>query len=307
MLPISINSENYATVSGQLETLKQQLALIDVNIDISTDKEDFDARVGEFKAKLEELGYKAYGGYGEFTVSEATSEEIKEYSDAIMAAAQAVSDYDDAVSNLDAITDPQLAENISEVNAQTSDQVASLARARNSGILTDEEYMAQATAVIEAGKERIEQLETEANLAKELHQVYADGSEANDASTAARQALELAGGQGVTKEDAMQAQAELTAAAEAGKNMTQYQTEAMIVNQQLADQAAGAGFCRSKRQLLLLQALDDGLSPCVHLHNTGSGSFPCWQSRGRSGPPRPASVPRPRPARERALSSGAWA
>ena len=237
VLPISINSENYATVSGQLETLKQQLALIDVNIDISTDKEDFDARVGEFKAKLEELGYKAYGGYGEFTVSEATSEEIKEYSDAIMAAAQAVGDYDDAVSNLDAITDRQLAENISEVNAQTSDQVASLARARNSGILTDEEYMAQATAVIEAGKERIEQLETEANLAKELHQVYADGSEANDASTAARQALELAGGQGVTKEDAMQAQAELTAAAEAGKNMTQYQTEAMIVNQQLADQA----------------------------------------------------------------------
>lgn len=237
ILPISINSENYATVSGQLETLKQQLALIDVKIDISTDKEDFDARVGEFKAKLEELGYKAYGGYGEFTVSEATSEEIKEYSDAIMAAAQAVGDYDDAVSNLDAITDRQLAENISEVNAQTSDQVASLARARNSGILTDEEYMAQATAVIEAGKERIEQLETEANLAKELHQVYADGSEANDASTAARQALELAGGQGVTKEDAMQAQAELTAAAEAGKNMTQYQTEAMIVNQQLADQA----------------------------------------------------------------------
>lgn len=237
VLPISINSENYATVSGQLETLKQQLALIDVNIDISTDKEDFDARVGEFKAKLEELGYKAYGGYGEFTVSEATSEEIKEYSDAIMAAAQAVGDYDDAVSNLDAITDRQLAENISEVNAQTSDQVASLARARNSGILTDEEYMAQATAVIEAGKERIEQLETEANLAKELHQVYADGSEANDASTAARQALELAGGQGVTKEDAMQAQAEITAAAEAGKNMTQYQTEAMIVNQQLTDQA----------------------------------------------------------------------
>ena len=237
VLPISINSENYATVSGQLETLKQQLALIDVNIDISTDKKDFDARVGEFKAKLEELGYHAYGGYGEFTVSEATSEEIKEYSDAIMAAAQAVSDYDDAVSNLDAITDRQLAENISEVNAQTSDQVASLARARNSGILTDEEYMAQATAVIEAGKERIEQLETEANLAKELHQVYADGSEANDASTAARQALELAGGQGVTKEDAMQAQAELTAAAEAGKNMTQYQTEAMIVNQQLTDQA----------------------------------------------------------------------
>lgn len=237
VLPISINSENYATVSGQLETLKQQLALIDVNIDISTDKEDFDARVGEFKAKLEELGYKAYGGYGEFTVSESTAEEIQEYSDAIMAAAQAVGDYDDAVSNLDALTDRQLAENISEVNAQTSEQVASLARARNSGILSDEEYMAQATAVIEAGKERIAQLEEEADLAKELHQVYADGSEANDASAAARQALELAGGQGVTQEDAMQAMATLTAAADAGKNMTQYQTEAMIVNQQLADQA----------------------------------------------------------------------
>lgn len=237
VLPISIDSENYATVSGQLDELKRQLALVGVNIDISTDKADFDARVGAFKAKLEELGYKAYGGYGEFTVSESTAEDIQEYSDAIMAAAQAVGDYDDAVSNLDALTDRQLAENISEVNAQTSDQVASLARARNSGILTDEEYMAQATAVIEAGKDRIEQLEAEADLARELHQIYADGTEANDASTAARQALELTGGQGVTQDDAMQAMATLTAAADAGKNMTQYQTEAMIVNQQLADQA----------------------------------------------------------------------
>ena len=267
VLPISIDSENYATVSGQLETLKQQLALIDVNIDISTDKKDFDARVGEFKAKLEELGYKAYGGYGEFTVSEATSEEIKEYSDAIMAAAQAVSDYDDAVSNLDAITDRQLAENISEVNAQTSDQVASLARARNSGILTDEEYMAQATAVIEAGKERIEQLETEANLAKELHQVYADGSEANDASTAARQALELSGGKGVTKEDAMQAQAELTAAAEAGKNMTQYQTEAMIVNQQLADQAVA----NYDAMIAAQEEYDDAVAEAETIYDTDRG------------------------------------
>lgn len=237
ILPISIDSANYATVSAQLDELKRQLALVGVNIDISTDKADFDARVDAFKAKLEELGYKAYGGYGEFTVSESTAEEIREYSDAIMAAAQAVGDYDDAVSNLDALTDRQLAENISEVNAQTSEQVASLARARNSGILSDEEYMAQATAVIEAGKERIAQLEEEADLAKELHQIYADGSEANDASAAARQALELAGGQGVTQEDAIQAMATLTAAADAGKNMTQYQTEAMIVNQQLADQA----------------------------------------------------------------------
>lgn len=256
ILPISINSEDYATVSGQLDGLKRQLALVDVNIDISSDKAAFDAEVDAFKAKLDNLGYKAYGGYGEFTVSDSTAEEIKEYSDAIMAAAQAVGDYDDAVSNLDALTDRQLAESVSEINTQTSEQVASLARARNSGILTDEEYMAQATAVIEAGKERIGQLEAEADLARELHQVYADGSEANDASAAARQALELTGGQGVTQADAMQAQAELAAAADAGKNMTQYQTEAMIVNKQLADQA----IANYDAMIAAQQAYDSALS-----------------------------------------------
>ena len=45
------------------------------------------------------------------------------------------------------------------------------------------------------------------------------------------------GGQGLTTEDFQNASAVLNEAADAGEHMTQYQTEAMIVNQQLTDQA----------------------------------------------------------------------
>lgn len=237
VLPISINSENYATVSGQLDELKRQLALVDVNIDISSDKAAFDAKVDAFKAKLDELGWKTYGGFGQFTVSEATTDEINEYATALAAAAQATEDYDAAVSDLDAMVDQKVAAQTAEINAQSAEQVIALARAYNSGVLTYDEYIAKSTEVYEAGEERIRQIEQQAELEKELNETYADGSKKNDAPAAAERTLELVGGQGLTTEDFQNASAVLNEAADAGENMTQYQTEAMIVNQQLADQA----------------------------------------------------------------------
>ena len=237
VLPISIDSENYATVSGQLDELKRQLALVDVNIDISSDKAAFDAKVDAFKAKLDELGWKTYGGFGQFTVSQATTDEINEYATALAAAAQATEDYDAAVSDLDAMVDQKVAAQTAEINAQSAERVIALARAYNSGVLTYDEYIAKSTEVYEAGEERIRQIEQQAELEKELNETYADGSKKNDAPAAAEKTLELVGGQGLTTEDFQNASAVLNEAADAGKNMTQYQTEAMIVNQQLADQA----------------------------------------------------------------------
>lgn len=237
ILPISIDSANYATVSGQLDELKRQLALVDVNIDISSDKAAFDAKVDAFKAKLDELGWKTYGGFGQFTVSQATTDEINEYATALAAAAQATEDYDAAVSDLDAMVDQKVAAQTAEINAQSAEQVIALARAYNSGVLTYDEYIAKSTEVYEAGEERIRQIEQQAELEKELNETYADGSKKNDAPAAAEKTLELVGGQGLTTEDFQNASAVLNEAADAGENMTQHQTEAMIVNQQLADQA----------------------------------------------------------------------
>lgn len=237
ILPISINSENYATVFGQLDELKRQLALVDVNIDISSDKAAFDAKVDAFKAKLDELGWKTYGGFGQFTVSQATTDEINEYATALAAAAQATEDYDAAVSDLDAMVDQKVAAQTAEINAQSAEQVIALARAYNSGVLTYDEYIAKSTEVYEAGEERIRQIEQQAELEKELNETYADGSKKNDAPAAAEKTLELVGGQGLTTKDFQNASAVLNEAADVGENMTQYQTEAMIVNQQLADQA----------------------------------------------------------------------
>ena len=237
VLPISINSENYATVSGQLDELKRQLALVDVNIDISSDKAAFDAKVDAFKAKLDELGWKTYGGFGQFTVSQATTDEINEYATALAAAAQATEDYDAAVSDLDAMVDQKVAAQIAEINAQSAEQVMALARAYNSGTLNYDEYIAKASEIYQAGEARIRQIEQQAELERELNETYADGAKGNDAPAAAERTLELVGGQGLTVEDTQNAVAVLNEAAAAGADMTQYQTEAMIVNQQLADQA----------------------------------------------------------------------
>ena len=237
VLPISIDSDNYANVAAQLDELKRQLALVDVNIDISSNKADFDAKVDAFKAKLDELGWKTYGGFGQFTVSEATTDEINDYAAALAAAAQATEDYDAAVSDLNAMVDQKVAEQIAEINAQSAEQVMALARAYNSGTLNYDEYIAKASEIYQAGEARIRQIEQQAELERELNETYADGAKGNDAPAAAERTLELVGGQGLTVEDTQNAVAVLNEAAAAGADMTQYQTEAMIVNQQLADQA----------------------------------------------------------------------
>lgn len=264
VLPISINSENYATVSGQLDELKRQLALVDVNIDISSDKAAFDAKVDAFKAKLDELGWKTYGGFGQFTVSGATTDEINEYATALAAAAQATEDYDATVSDLDAMVDQKVAAQTAEINAQSAEQVIALARAYNSGVLTYDEYIAKSTEVYEAGEERIRQIEQQAELEKELNEAYADGSKENDAPAAAEKTLELVGGQGLTTEDFQDASAVLNEAADAGENMTQYQTEAMIVNQQLADQAVA----NYDAMIAAQQEYDDAVAEAETIYDT---------------------------------------
>lgn len=267
VLPISIDSENYAAVSGQLDALRQQLALIGVNIDISTDKAAFDAEVDAFKAKLDELGWKTYGGFGKFTVSEATTDEINEYATAIAAAAQAIGAYDDAVSNLDSLVDRKVAEQTAEINAQSAEQVMALGRAYNSGVLTYDEYIAKASEVYQAGEDRIRQIERQAELEKELNEAYADGSKENDAPAAAEKTLELVGGQGLTAEDAQNAVAVLAEAADAGENMTQYQTEAMIVNQQLADQAVA----NYDAMIAAQEEYDDAVAEAETIYDTDRG------------------------------------
>ena len=237
ILPIGVNDEQYADVTAKIAALRSQLAALGVNIEISSDKAAFDARVDSFKAKLDELGWKRYGGFGEFTVSESTTEEIDEYATAIAAAAQAIGDYDDAVSNLDSMVDRKVAQQTGEINAQSAEQVMALGRAYNSGVITYDEYIEKASAVYEAGQERIRQIQQQAELEKELNQIYADGNAENDAPTAAAQSLKLIGDEGLNTEDYQNAAAVLTEAAAAGESLTEHQTEAMIVNRQLAQQA----------------------------------------------------------------------
>ena len=237
ILPIGVNDEQYADVNAKIAALRSQLAVLGVNIEIASDKAAFDARVDSFKAKLDELGWKRYGGFGEFTVSESTTEEIDEYATAIAAAAQAIGDYDDAVSNLDSMVDRKVAQQTGEINAQSAEQVMALGRAYNSGVITYDEYIEKASAVYEAGQERIRQIQQQAELEKELNQIYADGNAENDAPTAAAQSLKLIGDEGLNTEDYQNAAAVLTEAAAAGESLTEHQTEAMIVNHQLAQQA----------------------------------------------------------------------
>ena len=264
ILPISIDSEKYATVSAQLDALKSQLAIVDVNIGISTDEETFDTKVDALKAKLDELGWKSYGGFGKFTVSEATTDEINEYATALAAAAQATEDYEAAVTNLDTLVDQKVAAQTAEVNAQSAEQVMALARAYNSGVITYDEYIAKASEVYQAGEDRIRQIEQQAEVERELNQIYADGSKENDAPAAAQKTLELVGGQGLTTEDAQSAVAVLSEAADAGESMAQYQTEAMIVNQQLTDQA----IANYDAMIAAQQEYDDAVAEAETIYDT---------------------------------------
>lgn len=129
---------------GELRTQAQALLGGIEGTYVIREGEDSDrAALDGLISRVEELGWteKRLTVIGEFEVDEGTTEEINAYAEAIVNAASATSDYQEAVSDLNSLLDQRLAAQIANLNQQAAEQLAQQARLYNSGIIDEETYI----------------------------------------------------------------------------------------------------------------------------------------------------------------------
>lgn len=236
-----VDEETRSIAQGKLEELKTLVnGISSVNVTWSVNQaEDSDEEAWEeFRQKVSDLGWetKEYTATGKFVVEAGTLEDAEAYKQALIEAATATDDYEAAVNNLNNLLDQDMAAKIADINAQAAEQVDYQARLRNSGIIDEETYNANIQAIVDGVQRETEALESQYEITKRLNEQFDNGVRADDASVLGQQALTVSGGAQLTEEDYQSAVATLQAARDAGEDMAQYQTEAMIVNQMLRDQ-----------------------------------------------------------------------
>lgn len=236
IIPITTDPVKKAELETYLTNLKAQLAGFTVSAGFEPDPEA-DANIQAFKDAIAGLPKdESYGGTGEFKISGMAAEAIKEYAEALVAAAIATGDYAEAVDNLNNLTDQETSRKIGEVNAQISAYARDQAALLNQGFITDEQYNANISAALADGEAKIRQIEAEAEAQKKLNQVYADGIKNNDYSSAADALKGLFKGETVSETQVTSAQQKLVDASESG-DAAQAQTEAQITLNALRQEA----------------------------------------------------------------------
>ncbi len=193
----------------------------------------------DFYAKIDELGWeeKHFSAFGEFTVDPATIDRANAYAEALAAAATATGEYDAAVESLNALLDEQIQAQMAQINQQVNEQARNLVAIYNEGLIDDVEFNRQIEVIIAGALEAKKSLETLAEGQKAVNEAYADGSLANDPEAYGAAVRQIYSDAELGVEDLQGAIATLKEASQAGEDMTMYQNEALVVNQQLREQS----------------------------------------------------------------------
>lgn len=146
-------------------------ANVQVNVQDGTDE-----KIDNLNAKLETLkGEKT--AVGVFVFDETSAETLDEYKSSLAEATIAISNFDDAVGNLDAIAERTAAEQKAIITQKMLADSANLYAAYQAGTISLEEYNAQMATLAVDAQEATIQVDKNTEAQKELNKQFADGKE----------------------------------------------------------------------------------------------------------------------------------
>lgn len=200
IIPITTDPIKKAQLQSYLNDLTAQLDSLNINASFETSTET-EENIQAFGDKLATLPQdETYSVTGEFKISDATTETIEEYAEALAAAATATGDYAEAVDNLNKIVDQETQRKIAEVNEQIAEEAQVQAALLGAGLISEEQAQANTEKALKDGEEKIRQIEQEAEARKKLNETFNNGSASDDAPTAADALLQLYAGSELTQE-----------------------------------------------------------------------------------------------------------
>ena len=149
----------------------------DVEANVNVNVEDgAEEKIDNLNAKLDTLkGDKT--AVGVFVFDETSAETLEDYKSSLAEATIAISDFDDAVGNLDAIAERTAAEQKAIITQKMLADSANLYAALQAGTIGIDEYNSQMAELATKAQEATIQIDKNTEAQKELNKQFADGNE----------------------------------------------------------------------------------------------------------------------------------
>lgn len=169
----NIDTSDLDDAQKKIDDLEGKDVEANVNVNVEAGAEE---KIEALNDKLETLkGEKT--AVGVFVFDEVSAETLEDYKSSLAEATIAISDFDDAVGNLDAIAERTAAEQKAIITQKMLADSANLYAAYQAGTISLEEYNAQMSALAVDAQNAQIQIDKNTEAQKELNKQFADGNE----------------------------------------------------------------------------------------------------------------------------------
>lgn len=169
----NIDTSDLDDAQKKIDDLEGKDVEANVNVNVQAGAEE---KIEALNDKLETLkGDKT--AVGVFIFDEVSAETLEDYKSSLAEATIAISDFDDAVGNLDAIAERTAAEQKAIITQKMLADSANLYAAYQAGTISLEEYNAQMSALAVDAQNAQIQIDKNTEAQKELNKQFADGKE----------------------------------------------------------------------------------------------------------------------------------
>lgn len=169
----NIDTSDLDDAQKKIDDLEGKDVEANVNVNVQAGAEE---KIEALNDKLETLkGDKT--AVGVFIFDEVSAETLEDYKSSLAEATIAISDFDDAVGNLDAIAERTAAEQKAIITQKMLADSANLYAAYQAGTISLEEYNAQMSTLAVDAQEATIQIDKNTEAQKELNKQFADGHE----------------------------------------------------------------------------------------------------------------------------------
>ena len=170
---INVDASDVDEAQDKLNELEGKDVEANVNVNVADGTEE---KIDNLNSKLETLkGEKT--AVGVFVFDEVSAETLEDYKSSLAEATIAISDFDDAVGNLDAIAERTAAEQKAIITQKMLADSANLYAAYQAGTISLEEYNAQMYELAVGAQNATIQIDKNTAAQKELNKQFADGLE----------------------------------------------------------------------------------------------------------------------------------
>lgn len=165
--------ERIAQLEGRIREIRGK-----VHLEFEDDGSD---AAQAYKDALDKLPKdETFRGVGKFVFDEQSKQDLQEYNEAMILAAQKTGDFKELTNQMNSAVDKRAAEKISQVTEQSNKRLDALTTAYKQGSMSRERYIEETDKELASAGKEVEAIKAEAEAQKEFNKHFDNGTHADD-------------------------------------------------------------------------------------------------------------------------------